>query len=115
MTAGSNAAVDNLGVRLLETSIPFLPVGKYYRVLEELHGHILKQEQMRSIDSQVEALTNVSVVLATLAGCLSKLLVKSSPYDLLIVDESAQSLGKDFPFWLKPLICLNFAFVDLSM
>ena len=93
VTAGSNAAVDNLGVRLTATPLSFIRVGKPFRVSAALHDHILASDQMRSIDSQVAALTAVPVVLSTLAGCLSRLLLKSSPYDLLIVDESAQSLG----------------------
>ena len=93
VTAGSNAAVDNLGVRLLATLLPFIRVGKPFRVSTTLHDHILAPDQTCSVESQVAALTAVPVVLSTLSGCLSRLLLKSSPYDLLIVDESAQSLG----------------------
>ena len=94
VTSGSNAAVDNLGLRLLGTSMPFIRVGKPFRVATGLHDHILTFNRGSAMALQVAGLARVPVVLSTLSGCMSKLLIQSAPYDLVIVDESAQSLGQ---------------------
>ena len=105
LASGSNAAVDNLVRRLKTTGVQFKRLGHPSRVAHDLHSSLVDASQsgvgsgMGGLLGRVGLLLNISVTSATLTTCMSKELVAAStpPYDLIVVDESAQSL--EYEHW----------------
>lgn len=100
LTSYTNAAVDNLLVKLKTQGINFVRIGRCEVVHKEVQEHCLSDMNFHSVNEIKLKLDQVKVVAVTCLGITSPLLVNKK-FDVCIIDEAGQT---SLPVSVGPLM-----------
>ncbi|XP_020085618.1 DNA replication ATP-dependent helicase/nuclease DNA2 isoform X2 [Ananas comosus] len=100
ITSYTNAAIDNLLIKLKSQGIDFVRIGRHGAVHQDVRSHCFSAMEAQSVDYIKQRMKHIQIVGVTCLGINHPLLAKKK-FDICIMDEAGQTT---LPVSLGPLM-----------